>query len=508
MRRVYFPSSATQIREAALTVGPGALFYSITMGPGGGPIGYASTTVDTNPSGLLVRDLMRLDLQVMGRVQRTELTSEIHLTRDLRLTRFVASLDAPGGAFRAAGTVRGDTALDLAIDAGAGEPERTRLRLDHPILMTTMLPLQLAVGRQLTVGRSYALRMFDPILMEERDVTVRVLAESTLVVSDSARRDTVAHRWVPVLPDTLRAWKVREEYAGVATDSWIDRQGRVVRATSPLGFTMQREPFEVAVENWRRDEERRLAAGGAAAGGGDLVTATAVAAGAPLAPGSLARLAVVIRDVGLAGFALAGGRQTLAGDTLTVRREAGVGDVPGTPPPLYQARLPIRDTALARDLAPEPLIQSDDPRIQAQARQIAGRERRAGPVAGLLERWVHDHLKKEVTVGVPSAVRVLADRRGDCNEHTVLYVALARALGLPARAAAGLVYLDGRFYYHAWPEVWLGTWVAVDPTFGEFPADAAHLRFVTGGLARQVALLRLIGRVRVSIVGAAGGGGS
>src|SRR5204863_7954581 len=33
------------------------------------------------------------------------------------------------------------------------------------------------------------------------------------------------------------------------------------------------------------------------------------------------------------------------------------------------------------------------------------------------------------------------------------YVALARAAGLPARTAAGLVPVHGRFYYHAWAEV-------------------------------------------------------
>ena len=185
---------------------------------------------------------------------------------------------------------------------------------------------------------------------------------------------------------------------------------------------------------------------------------------------------------------------------MTVRREAGVGDVPGPRPRLYDSRLPILDPDLQPELRAEPLIQATDPRIKAEARRIVGRERRAGRVAELLTSWVYHNLKKEVVISVPSAVQVLQERRGDCNEHTVLYVALARALGLPARTAAGLVYLRGRFYYHAWPEVWLGRWVAVDPTFGEFPADAAHLRFVTGGLARQVELLRLIGRVRVSIV--------
>ena len=82
----------------------------------------------------------------------------------------------------------------------------------------------------------------------------------------------------------------------------------------------------------------------------------------------------------------------------------------------------------------------------------------------------------------------------------MLYVALARALGLPARTAVGLVHPNGRFYYHAWPEVWLDGWVAVDPTLDQYPADATHLRFLVGGLARQVELIRLIGRLDLEIV--------
>jgi hypothetical protein len=40
----------------------------------------------------------------------------------------------------------------------------------------------------------------------------------------------------------------------------------------------------------------------------------------------------------------------------------------------------------------------------------------------------------------------------------------------------------------------------VDPTFGQFPADAAHLRLVSGGLARQLELVRLVGRLGVEVV--------
>jgi len=218
-----------------------------------------------------------------------------------------------------------------------------------------------------------------------------------------------------------------------------------------------------------------------------------------LRPEGLDSLRVRLKNVALEGFDLSGGRQRLAGDTLVVRRERGL--VPGQAG--FNTAVPMGsggDTVVARALQPEPLVQSDDARIMAQARQILGRERRAGRVAELLNRWVYDNLEKKITISVPSAVQVLDMRSGDCNEHTVLYVALARAAGLPARTAAGVVYLRGQFFYHAWPEVWLGEWVAVDPTFGQFPADAAHLRFIIGGLARQVELVRLIGRLQLEVV--------
>ena len=122
-------------------------------------------------------------------------------------------------------------------------------------------------------------------------------------------------------------------------------------------------------------------------------------------------------------------------------------------------------------------------------------------VAAQLTNSVFNSLAKEVTISVPSAVQVLESGRGDCNEHTVLYVALARALGLPARTAVGLVYVNDAFFYHVWPEVWMsGEWIAVDPTFGDYPADAAHIRFVVGGLAQQVEIVRLIGRLNIEVL--------
>ena len=184
----------------------------------------------------------------------------------------------------------------------------------------------------------------------------------------------------------------------------------------------------------------------------------------------------------------------LRGDTLVVTRENVTA---------AQYALPYTgaDSLVRAELESTPLIQSDDPRILAQARRIANGSTDPVEVSRRLTDWVYGALEKDVTLSVPSALQVLEARSGDCNEHTVLYVAMARAIGLPARTAVGLVHVDGRFYYHAWPEVWLGEdWYAVDPTLGQVPADASHLRFLIGGLARQVELVRLIGRLQLEVV--------
>jgi transglutaminase-like putative cysteine protease len=123
-----------------------------------------------------------------------------------------------------------------------------------------------------------------------------------------------------------------------------------------------------------------------------------------------------------------------------------------------------------------------------------------------LTRYVNAILEKKPTMSLPSAREVLRTKVGDCNEHTVLYVAMARALGIPSRISVGLVFIHGAFYYHAWPEVYVdegsnrGLWLPVDPTLNEFPADGTHLRLARGGLDRQTVILPLIGRLKMRVL--------
>jgi transglutaminase-like putative cysteine protease len=148
-------------------------------------------------------------------------------------------------------------------------------------------------------------------------------------------------------------------------------------------------------------------------------------------------------------------------------------------------------------VASEALIQSDHPNIVTKAREIVGDATDAVERVRRIMAWIAQNMEQVNVVGVPSALETLQTLRGDCNEHTTLFTALARAVGLPTRVDVGMVHQEGRFFYHAWAEVLLGdAWVTVDPTWGQFPADVTHLRFVRGSLREQLAMFNVIGRIK------------
>jgi transglutaminase-like putative cysteine protease len=153
-------------------------------------------------------------------------------------------------------------------------------------------------------------------------------------------------------------------------------------------------------------------------------------------------------------------------------------------------------------LRPEALIQSDHERIRSLVHFILGESPRLTPLdkARLLTEWVHRHIEKRPVVSLPDALSTLANRMGDCNEHAVLLAALARAAGIPARVEAGLVYLQGKFYYHAWNLLFIGRWVTADALFGQLPADATHIRLVTGSVQQQADLMGVIGNITIEIL--------
>ena len=330
----------------------------------------------------------------------------------------------------------------------------------------------------LVAGTRHTLTIFDPATLRNVPVALEVGRREVVRVADSS-----------VVP----AFRVGIEYQGLRTTSWITDTGDVVKEESPLGLMSVRESPERA---------RGLAVPMRVQS--DLLQAAAVVpAMAPhLArrridePRDVKRMRVQLSGVTLPALDLDGVGQIYQGDTIELIDRQTLVAGPADP-------------HAARYLAPETLIESDDPAIIAEAtRAVAGVEGTRAR-AERLTRYVNGLLDKKPTISLPSARDVLRTKVGDCNEHTALFVAMARALGIPARIAVGLAYVrgvQGAFYYHAWPEVYLdeggdrGLWLPVDPTFNQFPADTMHLRLARGGLDQQAVIVPLIGRLRMTIV--------
>jgi len=485
IRREYFQPRLERLAEAGHRVAPGVVYYGVMQGER--HVGFASSTVDTSESSITIDDYFVADLPFGGRSRRTSARTNVTLSRALRMRKFNVSVQADGPAIDATGDVSGDSVLVLSIASGKEKPETQRIALSGPILLPTLIPLAVALGEGPKVGRHYVLPVFDPSTMTPHDVGVDVRAESLFVVDDSAVVDSATQRWRGVDPDTIRSWQVTSQSKG-AFSGWIDDHGRIMQTTQ-LGFVLRRMPYEVAFANWRADTSHAVASDR------DILETTAIAANKRMDK-RIDALRVRLSNVDLSGFDVDGQRQRLDRDTLVIAREP---DSALVAPYQLNGRLLARpqDSATTR---PEPLLQSTDRRIVGAALRIRQGQRDPRVVAERINTWVHDSISNRVTLGVPNALEVLRTRRGDCNEHTQLFVALARAIGLPARVAAGLAYVDGKFYYHAWPEVLLGDWVPVDPTFGQFPADAAHIRFVIGGLPRQTELLRLMGNLKIDVL--------
>ncbi len=322
----------------------------------------------------------------------------------------------------------------------------------------------------LEVGEEVRLESFDPLTLSKSPARVRCLARESLDLG----MGPIATR------------RLQVTMGGVRSLAWVDEGGEVVRAETPFGLVLQK------IDGPR---EAELAAP-TGEGLEELLGRTA------------------IRPSGQRPF------RTARTMTVEIRgREAGPLDERPLPEDEVQVSLgenryrltvpptPGAATAVeapdAAYLAADTFAQADHPKIRRQASDIVAGETDPWRRARLIHDWVFTRIEKHPVVSIPSALEVLEKRRGDCNEHTVLFTALARAAGLPTRIAIGIVWsdeLDG-FYYHAWPEVHLdGRWLWMDPTLDQPLADATHLKLLNGGIESWPRLLPYLGQLEIEVL--------
>ncbi len=147
-------------------------------------------------------------------------------------------------------------------------------------------------------------------------------------------------------------------------------------------------------------------------------------------------------------------------------------------------------------------IDSASPQIQKQAAKLKAGVTDRRQLATRIGSWVAKTVKPRLSTHLTSASAVLDSKYGDCTEFTLLFVALARAAGLPAREVYGLVYGGDKlkhFVWHAWAEVDIdGRWVQVDPSWNEPVANASHIRF--GGDDASYIQVVIAGTLKLEVI--------
>lgn len=429
-------------------------------------IGFTVSQTVATDDGFELQEDGRLQMSLLGAQNVVAIRTTARVDRDFALRSFDFSLDPGTGGTRIHGELNG-LRLHIVMSTAAGSHTEDRDLATPPVLALNLARRLADAG--LVAGAHYEWTIFDPATLSHTPIALDVGARE-LVAAGGPR--------VP-------AFRVETLYAGMKTTSWITDTGEVILEKSPLGFeTIRESPAEA----------RTLAVPYNVRA--DLLSASAIQPTGKLRidePRDVRRLRLRLTGADVSGPDLGGVGQTVDGDTLEISDPQGF-----RPGPV--------DPDSARYLQPEPLIESDAPEIRAEAEAAIRNVSGPRAQAERLTRHVNAILDKKPTVSLPSAREVLRTKVGDCNEHTALYVAMARAIGIPARIAVGLVSVRGAFYYHAWPEVYLaegrgrGLWLPVDPTLNQFPADATHLRLARGGLDKQAAILPLIGRLKIEIL--------
>lgn len=424
-------------------------------------IGYLHLSVFGGDRGYSVEEESFLRMTILDTPQTVRMRVRAEAGEDHSLRKLDFRLDSGSGRLRVEGERSGD---ELRLRTTVGDDgSDVHVDADGPIFLAASVR-RLVAATGLDPGRRYEVQVFDPSALRAQPIVATVVREEEVPDSGGAV-----------------GWRVEEEYAGVRSVAWIDAEGRVLREEGPMGLVLVRESRETATTaNWSDGEAL------------DLIAEVSIPVEPPLPPPvGLRELEVRVSGVEIDRVP-ADDRQSLRGDLLSVRRERV--------PAAAGYRLPYAGADLSADVAATPLLQTEHPRVRSVAAEALAGEGDPIEATRRLSRFVFARLRKVPTVSVPNALQVLDLGEGDCNEHAVLFAALARAVGLPARVVAGVVYANGAFQYHAWNEVWLGRWTSVDPVFDQFPADVTHVKFVSGGPEDHVAMVAVIGRLNLEVV--------
>ncbi|MCC7492690.1 MAG: transglutaminase domain-containing protein [Fimbriimonadaceae bacterium] len=361
--------------------------------------------------------------------------------------------------------------------------------IDVPIPPGTELVVDaqpLLSAKRLKIGDELTVMQFNPVTLKIEQCTVKALRQEPL----------------PLAGATLEATVVEMSSPMVKAELWVDAEGRLLQLASTA--------MAAKLEYKREDKDAALAGVDAAGTRIDLAVATAIRPATPIAdPGNTARLKLRVKgleklakvpsdafqQVGPAG---PDGWREVVLDTAKIPRPRPLSL------PLTAAK--VGGAARWHDLQPYlaagAYLEADHPKMQAAGAAAVKGAKDLASAIDQVRASVHDRIHWQSNIGLfRSALEVLEDPAGVCRDAAALYVAMARAAGLPSRVCGGLVYVGGAFMGHAWAESWAGDWIPVDATRSTAFVDATHLKLAQGDeYAVVFEMLPALGGVQIEVV--------
>jgi len=427
----------------------------------GRKIGSSHTFISKTRKGYLLRETLYIRLNTMGLIQDLILKTAGKLNKDFTLSSFDFDINSGRFHFSAQGSVSGNVLSVKMNNFGSTKEIHTKIK---ERLYASSGIVNAAYASGMKPGDEFSLHVFDPVSMSSEPVTIKIIGKESILNMGIQKN----------------SMKVAMQYQGATQLVWIGENGEVIKEKGLLGFSLEKTTRKDALFGLLSESSQ------------DLAEIASVNSNVILDnPLKLERIKVEISGINTKDVHLESGRQVLKDNVLIIQKE----DLANLPDVINNM-----NTIPDRFVKPEPFIESDHPKMMNLLEKIVTDGDTPLEKANKLVIWVHKNIEKRPVLSLPDALATLINKVGDCNEHAVLLAALARTAGIPARIEAGLVYLNGRFYYHAWNLLYIGKWITADATFGQIPADVTHIRFSSGWMQQQLDIMNVIGKIKLKIL--------
>ena len=436
----------------------------------GKKLGFTRVQTRWSLQGIEVDSTVFFQIRSKSIDQSTTINQKTRLGPDFKLRSFSLLQEITGHRQQVEGRVEGNR-LIYRIKSRGFDKEKSIEFPPGTLPSSTFLLNLLADG--LKVGQKGTLSLFLEPFQMLVDLEYEVL-----------RKDNLEYEGKPV-----ETFAIKQKIEGIETTLWVAGDGSVIKETTNQGFASFKESAEVAQ---KLDEPLTVSS---------MITMSLVKPDQPIDRSERVREII---------FYL---QPLRSPDLVPQDQRQKILKAEQLPNGLYRATLqvktePKRIASLSRwpgestqdpkYLEDSAQVQARHPMIRALARDLTGDKRNVWQVAKDINRWVHQNLAKEL-VDTVTALDALHERRGECQSHTYLFTALARAVGIPTRIVNGLVYSQeySGFLYHAWPEVYVGEWRALDPTFGQDVVDATHIKLTEGTEEGSFRLMEFVGKLKI-----------